>query len=205
MERPSRWNFVSALATGLLVCGVSAFSGCAGIGGGHDFEVERKTVGGLPTATVTDTRWVRVQVESIDYPKRAIALLGPDGKSEIYTVTGHVKNFNQIKKGDMVKAEYLKKVKATVRKVNEPPTKTVGLGMATAEVGQKPGVVVARKATLNARVESIDHATRKVRLLDEKGDITTITASAKLKDLDKVNTGDQVVFDYIEVVALYVE
>ena len=54
-------------------------------------------------------------------------------------------------------------------------------------------------------MESIDYDTRVVKLKTTTGDMLTLTADKKLKDLDKVHTGDLVVFDYTEEVSITVE
>ena len=139
-----------------------------------------------------------------DYTNRSIALTGPDGKSQIFHVTSAVRNFAQIKKGDTVKVEYFSRLKATLRKVNEAPETTVSDAVAIAELGQKPGIVCTRNAQIEANVESIDYQTRVVKLKTVSGETLTITADKKLKNLDKVQAGDQVVFDYTEAVSITV-
>ena len=83
---------------------------------GPSYSIERKTVDGLPTVTATASDKAEAKVDAIDYGNRSIALTGPSGKTEIFTVSSAVRNFYQIKKGDVVKVEYYSRMFATVRK-----------------------------------------------------------------------------------------
>jgi Cu/Ag efflux protein CusF len=171
---------------------------------GQSFNVERKTVDGLPTVTATGTSWAVVKVEAIDYDDRSIAIADTDGKTEIFTCGPEVRNFTQIKKGDEVRVEYAARLSAQVYKVNEQPMTDITQGMNFADLGAKPGVVAYRKVTAQMNVETIDYQTRKVTLKGPMGNTVTLTASPELKDLDKVKPGDQVVFKYVEAISINV-
>ncbi len=164
---------------------------------GEHYSVERATVDGLPTVTATASAKATAIVDAVDYGNRSIALTGPNGKTEIFTVSSSVRNFNQIKKGDTVNVEYFTKMFASVRQVNEMPTTQTTQVVKLAELGEKPGIVCSRHSIIEANVVSIDYGTRVVKLKTTTGDIMTITADPKLKKrLKKVhNNGDQVVFD----------
>ncbi len=172
---------------------------------GESYSIERKSVNGLPTVTTTESAVAKAKVDAIDYENRSIALTGPSGKTEIFSVSSAVRNFEQVKKGDTVKVEYFNQIFASVRKVNEAPA-THGVDtIARAQLGQKPGIVCSREAIVKANVEFIDYTTRMVKLRTVTGDLMSFTADEKLKDLDKVHVGDQVVFDYTEAVTITVE
>lgn len=191
-----------SLPAALLLVSISTFFvGCTQTG----YTVDRKTVNGLPTVTATDYSQAKAKVDAIDYSNRSIALTGPDGKTQIFYVTPAVRNFSQIKKGDTVKVEYASKLVATVRKVNTPPTSEFTNAVERADLGQKPGVTCTRQARIEANVESIDLSTRNLKLKTTTGEILSITADPRLKDLDKVHVGDQVVFEYAEAVSINVE
>jgi hypothetical protein len=91
-----------------------------------------------------------------------------------------------------------------VRKTDAPPTTSITTQVERAKLGDKPGILCTRQAVVEAIVESIDYTTRVVNLKTTTGEMMTITADKKLKDLDKVQKGDQVVFDYIEAVSITV-
>jgi hypothetical protein len=201
MKLPSsRTRLLASLA--LVLGGLLFLVGCET--SGDSFEIERKTVNGLPTVTATGTSWAVVKVEAIDYNDRSIALADTDGKTEIFKVGSEVRNFNQIKKGDEVKVEYATRLNAQVYKVSEPPQTDITQGVNFSELGAKPGIMAYRQVTSQMNVESIDYQTRVVTLKGVMGAPVTLTVSPKLKDLDKVKPGDQVVFKYVEAISINV-
>jgi len=155
--------------------------------------------------TTTEYAKVNVTVEAVDYEDRSIALTGPNGKTGIFTVSPAVRNFRQIKKGDVVKVEYATMLAASVRKVGGQLPASSSTVIVPAELGQKPGVLCTRNARIEAAVESIDYTTRLVKLRTAAGDPMVFTASRELKDLDNVHAGDQVVFDYAEALSITVD
>jgi len=185
------------------ILSASVFTACQQ--DGSDYTIDRKTVDGLPTVTTTETSVATAKVDAIDYTNRSIALTGSDGKTQIFHITRAVRNFSQIKKGDTVKVEYYSRLKASLRKVNEAPETTVSDSVALATLGEKPGILCTRNAQIEANVESINYETRVLKLKTTTGNIMTITADKKLKDLNKVQAGDQVVFDYTEAVSINVD
>jgi len=168
------------------------------------FAVDRTTVNGLPTVIATGTMKADVKVDAIDYSDRSIALTGPNGNTHIFTVGPEVVNFDQIKKGDIVKVEYFQRLAVSVRKVGEPLAAGQVDALALAPVGAQPGMFATRTVAMNANVLSIDYDTRVVTLKPLSGDVVTFTVDPRVKDLDKVHVGDQVIFNYTEAVAIYV-
>jgi hypothetical protein len=81
---------------------------------------EKKDVG-MPGGVVVNVVAFEATVEGIDYQKRTITLKGPEGNTKTFTVGKAVRNFDQIKKGDKVKTEFLEEVAVFVRKASEPP------------------------------------------------------------------------------------
>lgn len=184
-----------------------AFTGCANEPAkptSHS-TIERKSVDGLPTVTATESMTAEVKIEAVDYDNRSIALAGADGKTEIFTVSPMVRNFPQLKKGDIVKVEYHTTMVATVHKVSEAPRTELATLVMPAELGQKPGVLCMREARIEANVEAINYETRAVRLKTASGSIIKLTADKKLMDFDKVHVGDQVIFNYTETLVIDVK
>jgi len=183
-----------------LVAGVLAVSGCSQPS--ETFTIDRTTVNGLPsiasTASVTGT----VKIEAIDYDNRSVALQGPDGKSEIFKVPPEVRNFNQIKQGDVVKVQYMQTIDVNVRKVGQPLSTAEVTGVATAPLGDKPGVVAVRTVQTLANVQAIDYQARTVTLVGMGDKPVTFNVNPKLTSFDNVVVGDQVIFTYTEAVMI---
>lgn len=167
--------------------------------------IERSTINGLPTVVATATSRAESKVEAVDYANRSIALQGSDGVTQIFKVAPSVRNFAQIRKGDTVKVEYAHRVAASVRKTSDAPTTTMLDSVELADLGKKPGIICTRRAQIEATVESIDYATRVVRMKTTTGSMLQLTADKKLKNLEAVHAGDLVVFDYAEAISILVE
>ncbi len=71
-------------------------------------------------------------------------------------------------------------------------------------VAEKPMRQEGALMTVEATIESIDKETRQVTLKNEKGETTSITLDEKAGRIDDIDTGDQVVIDYLEVVTIQV-
>jgi hypothetical protein len=203
MNTNRKRGIVTLMAVGALSLGLMFACGCSETPS-ETFAVDRTTVNGLPTVIATGTLKADVTVDAIDYSDRSIALTGPNGVTHIFTAGPEVVNFDQIKKGDIVKVEYFTRLAVSVRKVGAPLAAGQVDALALAPVGAQPGVFATRTVTMNANVLSIDYGTRVVTLKPLSGDVVTFTVDPRVKDLDKVHVGDQVIFNYTEAVAIYV-
>ncbi len=175
-----------------------------GFESGQTFAIDRSSQNGLPSVTATTKAWGTVTVQAIDYDNRTIALAGPNGNSEIFSVPPSVVNFNQIKQGDVVKVKYEETLNASVAKVGQPLDVQGTQQVELAAIGQKPGVTAIRTVTTQANVTAIDYAARKVTLVGLNGKSVVLHVSDKLQDFDKVAVGDQVTFTYTEEVSINV-
>jgi hypothetical protein len=192
----------SGLLWTALIAATIAMTGCAQPN--EMYSVERTTINGLPSVVASGSISGQATVVAIDYDNRSIALEGPDGKSEIFSVSSVVQNFNQINTGDLVKVQYVQTVDVNVRKIGEPLSTAELAGVVAAPLGDKPGVVAVRTVQTLANVQAIDYQTRSVTLIGISDKPVTLAVSPKLKDFDNVVKGDQVVFTYTEAVTIYV-
>lgn len=58
---------------------------------------------------------LRTMIESIDYDKRTVTFKGRDGKMKTYRLGPDAKRFNELRRGDMLNAEYSQTIKMTVK------------------------------------------------------------------------------------------
>jgi hypothetical protein len=72
------------------------------------------------------------------------------------------------------------------------------------EKSSRPAVIMAETNMVKATVADIDHAKREIKLKDEEGKTLKMTVGEEVKNLDKVQKGDQVVAGYYESAALTV-
>ena len=127
----------SAFLSATVLAGLLVVAGCSQ--SGEQFSIDRSSVNGLPSVTSTASSTSQVTIEAIDYDNRSIALEGPDGKSEIFTVPPEVRNFDQIKKGDVVNVQYVESMDVNVRKVGEPLSTAEAASVAAAAAGRQAG------------------------------------------------------------------
>ena len=68
------------------------------------------------TGTVTSAVSISARVEAIDKAQRQVTLKGPKGNVQTVTAGPEVRNFDQIKVGDMVVVRYLESLTLTLKK-----------------------------------------------------------------------------------------
>jgi len=73
-----------------------------------------------PGGTMVHTATMTATVEAIDYKKRTVTLMGPQGNKRTFTVGPEAKRFNDVKKGDQVTVNY---TEATAISVSKPAKK----------------------------------------------------------------------------------
>ncbi|MGN6369817.1 MAG: hypothetical protein ACTHN5_16280 [Phycisphaerae bacterium] len=197
-----RWFATLTAAALFLAAGM--LSGCAETEKVDNYAVQRRSVDGLPQVTATSSEEAQVKVLAVDYSTHAIALAGDSGETHIFHVDGDVRNLHQIKQGDSVKVKYEEVLNVSVRKIGAPLTTTELVSLERAPAGTKPGLVAVRTVETLASVQAIDHLARTAVLKMPSGTIAHVSVSPKLPEFDKVQAGDQVIFDYTEALSITV-
>jgi hypothetical protein len=172
------------------------------------------------TAKVTGT------VEDIDYATRTAFVRGEGGREVAITAPKEAQNFDQVKKGDKVVAEYLESVALSLRKPGASAEASSGSSTASgsssagaagqpgiqqfevvelAPKGQTPGGLKARVTQITASVEDVDYNQRKVTLRGPRGGVRTFDVSDDIKNLENVKKGDEVVIQHTEAVLMGVQ
>ena len=72
--------------------------------------------GKMPGGVIANTFQIQANVKSINYRKRTITLVGPEGNTKLYKVGKEVKNFKQVKKGDQIVLQVTEAVALDVEK-----------------------------------------------------------------------------------------
>ncbi len=144
-------------------------------------------------------------VVSIDKKTRTLSLKAPNGQVREFAVSDEVKNFEQIKAGDMVVVKVMQSLMLELQKVKTGKTGiTATEGAVKAEPGQKPGVAAAREITAIAKVTKVDPKAKTIDLKGPGGN--TVTLDVKNPEHFKVvKVGDEVLVTYTEAVAVSVE
>ena len=156
------------------------------------------------TGTITNAVSISASVEAIDKAQRTVTLKGPKGNVKTVTAGPDVRNFDQIKVGDMVVVRYLESLTLTLKKDGkELVSKSEVTDAARAKAGEKPGAIAGRQVEVTANVIAVDAASQTVML---KGPQRTVDLRiADPKQFELVKVGDQVQATYTEALALSVE
>lgn len=142
-------------------------------------------------------------VLAVNSKGRTVTLQGENGDTTTVKVGSAVKNFAQIKKGDVVKVVYTEKLSVDVEPGGSAGT-TSSTTSETAKAGEKPQATGQQKTVYKASITAIDKAAGTVTLQGSDGRSATITPRNPA-NLDKVKVGDLVVFTYTQAIAASVE
>ena len=153
----------------------------------------------METTSITST------VEKIDYKTRTVVLKGPKGNLVKLQVGEEARNFDQVKKGDLVTIENSESVALEVQKAKGEPVATETTTVTRAKPGEKPAGTVKTTGVMAVRVEAINYKTREATLKLADGSIMNITVGPQVKRLDEVHKGDEVVVRYTTTVSISVK
>jgi len=155
-------------------------------------------------ATMAAAVTVSATVTAIDKATRLVTLKGPEGKLTTITAGPDVRNFDQVKVGDVVTVRYMEALTLTLMKDGkELRSMTETPGAARAPAGERPAGVVANQTEVTANVIAVDAKTQTVTLRGP-----TRTVDLKVPDAGQfklIKVGDQIKAVFTEAVALSVE
>ena len=187
------------LARVVLIAAASAFIGT----------VQAQT-GGVVAGTapgkagVAETIKLTGTITAIDKATRDVTLKGPQGNEITVTAGPDVKNFDNMRVGDQVDAQY---VEALTLELKKGGGMTVARsdqgGVLEAKPGQKPGGVAGRQVTIVADVVDVNPATQIITLRGPKR-----TVDMRVPDPEqfkRIAKGDQVEATYTQALAITVE
>ena len=153
-------------------------------------------------AGIVEARFT-LAVEAIDQAGRTIVLKDTKGEQSKFVVGDQVKNFAQIKVGDLVVISYSQELLMTLRKGGGQLRQRIDSGeRGTAAPGQMPGAVESKEVAFIADVQQVD---RKKGTVTLRGPLRTVTL--KIKDpqqLKMISKGDQVEGVFSEAMAVAV-
>jgi ABC-type transport system substrate-binding protein len=179
-------------------CGFALIAGPAAAQTGATIVGTGPGVGG-----VAETAKITATITAIDPATRAVTLKGPQGGEVTVTAGDAVKNFSQMKVGDLVTAEYTEALTLELKKGGKAVVARTEQAVAgSAKPGQMPAGAVGKQVTVVADVVAVDPATQKVTLKGPKQ-----TVSIKVRDpaqFKLIAVGDQVEATYTEAMAITV-
>ena len=154
-------------------------------------------------AAVVAVAEITATVVAIEKTTRSVTLKGPQGRTVDVIAGDAVKNFDQIRVGDRVVAEYQEALTLELKKTKAPVGATETMGVARAKPGERPAGAVGREVTVVADVVAVDPKKSIISLKGPRGNIVDL----KVRNPDHfkvVKVGDQVEAVYAEALAIAV-
>ncbi len=194
----NRKLFLSLAALGLALSPVATFADDAD----KPLTVHKSTEAGVVSGGRVEQ--VTATITAVDAANRLVTLKGKK-ETDTIKIGPEVKNFDQIKVGDVVRVTFSQGVVLSLQAPGAAPVEgTVTATGEAAPAGAKPagGVKVGLKGTVT--VSKIDMKTRLVTLTGQEGRSYKVKAGKEIA-LEKLKVGDKVLAEYSETVAVAVE
>jgi hypothetical protein len=156
-------------------------------------------------AAVVGAVKVTAQVVAVDKATRTVTLKGPKGNTVEVVAGDEVRNFDQIKIGDMLAVTYVKSLSLELQKAKTGASGiTTQSAAVTAKPGDRPAAAEGHQVTAIAKVTAVDKKAKTISLKGPRGN--TVTLDVQNPDQFKVvKVGDEVLVTYTEAIAISVE
>lgn len=158
-----------------------------------------------PGVVVADVLEVKAVLEAIDHKKRTLTLKDNKGRAITLKADKAVKSFDQLKKGDVVLADFVESIAIFIRKATAPQSAAEARLVSVAPKGSNRGVLLAETFQVAAAVESIDVKARLVTLKEPNRDVRVVAVDKGFKNLEGIKKGDEVVLRVTEAIAIKIE
>ena len=159
-----------------------------------------------------------VIVDAVELPLATVTAVNPktreitlrDNTGEVTTIVAgeEVRNFPQIKVGDILRVRMLQSLLMEVRPHNALVTRTeIEEGVALAPKGGQPGMATGRRITTVVTIQALDMKKDFVKFTLPNGEVRTTTAktSAGKELLHTLKVGDQVDVVFTDAVGISLE
>lgn len=157
----------------------------------------------VPAVVVSETAKSEAKVVAIDQKTRVVTLKNSAGKVFDVTASDAVKNFAQIKPGDVVTTAFTQALAMKLKKSTGIRVTTETAEAKRAAPGEKPAGAVGREINFVADVIGVDTKTGLVTLKGAKGRVVDLKVQDP-KVLAEIKKGDQVEGTYVEALAIVV-
>jgi len=152
----------------------------------------------------SETKETKATVQKVDKDTREVTLKKEDGTTVTIEAPESVRNFDQIKVGDIVTAKYSVSIALSIRKSDEPPSATGRESISRAPLGEKPAAASKKTVEISAEVKNIDRDKREVTLVGPQGNTRVVKVPEDMKKFDDLKEGDHVVVTATESIAISV-
>lgn len=144
------------------------------------------------------------KVKSINKKARTVTVVGPQGNQMVIPASEEVKNFDQIRVGDLLTLTYVHAMVVELKKAanNGIRERVESESVTRAKAGEKPSGTVEKTVRIVANVVGLNPKAQTVTLRGPKRTVEVAVQDPAL--LKNVAVGDQVEVTYVEGVALSV-
>lgn len=151
-----------------------------------------------------DAIQIQGKVKAINKKTRNVTLEGPNGNQLVLPAGDEVKNFDQIRIGDLVTITYVQALVVELKTVenNGIRERRESTSQTSAPLGSKPSGTIEQTVTVIANVVAINPKAQTVTLRGAKRTLEVGVQDPEL--LKKVKVGNQVEATYVEGIALSV-
>lgn len=156
------------------------------------------------TVMVSNTITATATVVEIDQSARTFTLQDEDGNEYSLVAGDEIRNFSQIRKGDVLVVKYQRAAASDLEKVDNLNVANASAEVQRAPAGAKPGLAMNTASTIVAEVMAIDKAQRLLTVQGPKGGIVTIEVPKDVKAFDALEVGDMISAVYTEALAISV-
>ena len=121
-------------------------------------------------AQVGSTSHIAIEgkVIAVDQAARTVTVQGPDGNEQTFRVSADVRNFGQVKAGDMIDVDVIRSVLLELRAAEDLSTASA-TSVARAPVGDKPRAIGVVRNYVTAKIVAIDKKHYTVTMVGPKG------------------------------------
>jgi len=154
---------------------------------------------------VSASESAKATIVKVDKKTRELTLRDEEGNEEVMVAGKEVRNFDQIKKGDVLEVEYHRAAASTLQKVGDTTAAGESTDVQRAKAGDKPGMVAVHTSTIVATVLDVDTANRLLTVQGPKGNIVRVAVPADMTAFDSLKKGDKISAEYAEAVAISVK
>jgi len=150
---------------------------------------------------------ITASVEAINYTNREVTLKGPLGNGVTFTADQRVKRLNEVKVGDLVRADYFVSFAAELRKPTPEEEKNPFVELnaaAKAPPGTSPAGGVLRQFRVVTTIEGLDRPTETITVKGPRGNYLTARV-ADPANLTKMRIGENIVVTLTEALAVSLE
>jgi hypothetical protein len=151
---------------------------------------------------VGDAVTITARVEYVDVKDRVVGLRGPAGNLAFFEVDEAVKNFNRIRVGDNVKAEYFEALAVYLGKPGTQPEADAAAIIAQDPKGKRPGGFAIGAVDASATVTALDRNKRTLTVKGPEGNTWTVKVDPSVSAYEQINIGDSIHIRFIEAIAI---